>query len=309
MNLISLFLSIIAASQVCANIDEFDPTKMKLRKLSLGYPFIDDGFHIKDWDYGGNAVVEAFAGVHLTTDLPSHKGWLWSTRHLPNDSWIVDFDFKIGSLNKDRLFGDGLAFWATTERANTGPVFGNKNFFNGLGIFFDTYRNGNHNRPLPLVVGMKGDGKTSYDFSSDGLSASFASSDTLEYRQTEGPVKARITYVKGKHLSVKLKKDSEFVECFSVNDFTLPENLYLGLSAVTGQLSDFHTITYIKTRNVTEEEAKQILTPMPQFAANSSTSLNSSFWPTFIKLAIVCSIIGAALYAYKAYNKKKYRRL
>jgi mannose-binding lectin 2 len=41
----------------------------------------------------------------------------------------------------DGLYGDGFAVWLTKERAIMGPVFGNKDEFEGLGIFFDTYAN------------------------------------------------------------------------------------------------------------------------------------------------------------------------
>ncbi|KAJ3372771.1 hypothetical protein HDU91_002131 [Kappamyces sp. JEL0680] len=62
-------------------------------------------------------------------------------------SWAVEFGF---SVNHDgALSGDGFAFWVTPqkevsgkgERPILGPVFGNQDFFNGLGIFFDTYAN------------------------------------------------------------------------------------------------------------------------------------------------------------------------
>jgi mannose-binding lectin 2 len=52
----------------------------------------------------------------------------------------VEFEFKVhGSAAK--IHGDGFAFWYTTESKKIGPVFGNEEFFTGLGIFFDTYPN------------------------------------------------------------------------------------------------------------------------------------------------------------------------
>jgi mannose-binding lectin 2 len=36
------------------------------------------------------------------------------------------------------FYGDGFAVWITRDRAIPGPVFGNQDYFNGLGIFFDT---------------------------------------------------------------------------------------------------------------------------------------------------------------------------
>lgn len=46
--------------------------------------------------------------------------------------------------------------WITKQRAQTGPVFGSVDKFEGLGIFFDTYKN---NRPgiiFPYVMAMLG---------------------------------------------------------------------------------------------------------------------------------------------------------
>ena len=40
-----------------------------------------------------------------------------------------------------KLFGDGFALWYTANMGYEGPVFGNQNYFRGMGIFFDTYSN------------------------------------------------------------------------------------------------------------------------------------------------------------------------
>ena len=66
--------------------------------------------------------------------------------------------FSVNGAGK-QLFGDGFAFWYTKERNElgcygnyyrsvcyfiaTGPILGNRDFFTGLGIFFDTYSNHN----------------------------------------------------------------------------------------------------------------------------------------------------------------------
>lgn len=55
----------------------------------------------------------------------------------------VDFQFEVDGKG-DGIVGDGFAVWFTKERAEMGPVFGNRDRFEGLGIFFDTYANGRH---------------------------------------------------------------------------------------------------------------------------------------------------------------------
>jgi len=58
--------------------------------------------------------------------------------------------------------------WLTKQRAQPGPVFGSTDRFEGLGIFFDTYKNNRPGTVFPYVMAMLGDGQTAYDSSSDG---------------------------------------------------------------------------------------------------------------------------------------------
>ena len=57
-------------------------------------------------------------------------------------NWEVVIQFQVHGQGK-HLFGDGFAFWYTKEKGQGGPVFGSKDFFTGLGVFFDTYSNYN----------------------------------------------------------------------------------------------------------------------------------------------------------------------
>ena len=68
-------------------------------------------------------------------------------------NWEVLLHFDIHGQGK-HLFGDGLAFWYTKERSDPGPVFGNRDFFTGLGVFFDTYSN--HNGEHEVCGGVGG---------------------------------------------------------------------------------------------------------------------------------------------------------
>ncbi len=68
-----------------------------------------------------------------------------------------------------------MALWLTKERATPGPVFGGTDRFEGLGIFFDTYKNNRPGVVFPLVMAMVGDGQTSYDKDTDGKDQELAS--------------------------------------------------------------------------------------------------------------------------------------
>ena len=65
------------------------------------------------------------------------QGWLWSRLPITAANFVVELEFKIHG-ESTHLFGDGMAIWVTKGRAEPGPVFGNVDKFEGLGIFLDT---------------------------------------------------------------------------------------------------------------------------------------------------------------------------
>lgn len=87
------------------------------------------------------------------------------------------------------LYGSWL-----TRNVLPGPVFGSKDYFNGLGIFFDTYAN-SRSRPIPYVMAMVGDGKKQYDHDFDGSNNEVGGCAT-EFRNSEHPTRVRIRYLK-----------------------------------------------------------------------------------------------------------------
>lgn len=61
-----------------------------------------------------------------------------------------------------------MAMWLTRQRAQGGAVFGSVDKFEGLGLFFDTYKNNRPGTVFPYVMAMRGDGSTEYDKHNDG---------------------------------------------------------------------------------------------------------------------------------------------
>jgi len=58
--------------------------------------------------------------------------------------WEVQFHFRVHG-KRNEIFVDGFTFWYTMEKNKMGAVFGSKDYFHGLGVFFfDTYTNHNH---------------------------------------------------------------------------------------------------------------------------------------------------------------------
>ena len=71
--------------------------------------------------------------------------------------------------------------WLTKERGTSGPVFGSADQFEGLGIFFDTYKNGRPAVTFPLVMAMMGDGQAMYDQERDGKANEIASCSVCDH--------------------------------------------------------------------------------------------------------------------------------
>ncbi len=107
--------------------------------------------------------------MRLTPDRQSRRGHLWA-----REAWSGSSDpttragfeaivrFHVHGKGT-KLFGDGFAMWYTAERMREGDVFGAKDRFKGLGVFFDTYSNVNQGGHGQYVSVMLGDSVTSYD--------------------------------------------------------------------------------------------------------------------------------------------------
>lgn len=139
----------------------------QIRLTSVFYqPYLDSDMSSRWWDFGGDTIIRTDQYIRLASDRPSQSGWLFSRTPLSTTNWEVELEFSIqGSGN---LHGDGFAMWLTKDRAKPGPVFGHKDEFEGLAIFFDTYKNNRPGTVFPYVMAMMGDGKTKYDQANDG---------------------------------------------------------------------------------------------------------------------------------------------
>ncbi|EME45538.1 hypothetical protein DOTSEDRAFT_71293 [Dothistroma septosporum NZE10] len=247
----SWITSILLAIWAClASAQESDIKSIPLRTHSLQTPYLDTDMQSRWWDFGGSAVIRADQYVRLTAQQPSQSGWIFTRVPLTATNWEITVDFKIHGTGS--LFGDGMAMWVTKERAEQGNVFGMKDNFEGLGIFFDTYKNNRPGVVFPYVMAMLGDGKTPYDQANDGKSNELAGCSARGLRNPDFPTKAKITYFQDKQLTVELmyKKEDEWTKCFEVPNVKLPSVTYVGFSSETGELSDIHDIIKVETKNL-----------------------------------------------------------
>jgi lectin, mannose-binding 2 len=223
-------------------------------------------------------------------------------------------EFKIHG--KSQLFGDGFAMWITKDRGEQGPVFGGKDNFEGLGIFFDTYKNNRPGVVFPMVMAMVGDGKTPYDKDNDGKASELTGCSARGIRQANVPTKVRVTYFQDKFLKVELqyKSDNEWTECFNVeNPPTLPTVTYLGFTAETGELSDNHDIISINAKNLYTTTPPGGRTPggfkKPPRPVPSRKKKGSWTW-FFTKIILVVLAIGGGYVGYTVWrtSQKKAHR-
>ncbi|RSH87777.1 uncharacterized protein EHS24_000293 [Apiotrichum porosum] len=248
--LAALSPAVAAAGAPAASVDSMVEKRVPLRTHSIAPPYVDTDLQNRWWDFGGDAIINTNKHIRLTQDRQSEAGWLWSRMPLGVTNWQIDFEFKVDGKAQS-MYGDGFAFWVTKDRAVAGPVFGSQDYFNGLGIFFDTYSNSRHSYTFPRITAMMGDGKTQYDLAGDNAKTEVGACSE-NFRRRDVATKARITYVKNHGLQLQLhhKEWDQWMTCFEIN-VNLPDSPYVGFSAATGDVSDNHDIISVQTFSAT----------------------------------------------------------
>uniref|UniRef100_A0A7E4UQN5 L-type lectin-like domain-containing protein n=1 Tax=Panagrellus redivivus TaxID=6233 RepID=A0A7E4UQN5_PANRE len=220
------------------------------REHSILKPYLGNGMTIPNWDIFGSTIVSS-QQVRLTADVQSRKGAVWNTLPVQSRDWELLVSFRVHGSTGD-LFGDGFAVWYVQEPKILGDIFGSKNFFRGLGIFFDTYsnHNGAHKHGHPYISAMVSNGSVGYDHDRDGTHTQLGGEHTgceAKFRNKDFDTQVLIRYV-GDRLSIFKDVDGEgtWKNCMSVDGVRLPTGYYLGVSAATGDLSDNHDVIAVK---------------------------------------------------------------
>lgn len=234
---------------------------------------------------------------------------------------------------KGNLHGDGFALWVTKERAQPGDVFGHADRFEGLGLFFDTYKNNRPGVVFPYVMAMIGDGKTTYDRANDGKANELGGCSVSRDRHGRGgeantqqarglrgssvPSKAKLTYIKDESLSLDLqyKTEGTWTKCFDLKasssmPLKLPNQAYLGFSAHTGELSDNFDIIDVQTKNLYSPRAPTDRKNAYRNQSKSAEKQGGGGWMWFFfKIILFFGLCGGAYAGYNAYRtKQRYSR-
>ncbi|KAK4546555.1 hypothetical protein LTR36_001772 [Oleoguttula mirabilis] len=320
LSLVSVLLAAWSPLAVAQEAAESDVKSIPLRTHTLQTPYLDSDMQSRWFDFGGTTVVRADQYIRLTSQQPSQSGWIFSRVPLTATNWEIEVEFKIHGTGN--LFGDGMAMWVTKDRAQQGPVFGMKDNFEGLGLFFDTYKNNRPGVVFPYVMAMVGDGQTSYDQGNDGKANELAGCSSRGIRNADFPTRAKITYFQDKQLTVDLmyKKEDEWTRCFEVPNVKLPSVTYLGFSAETGELSDNHEIIKVETKNLYSPTGQ---TSKPGAAGSKDYSRNKGrpskakmqkqkksggwFW-FFMKFVVAALVVAGAYVGFTVYRTRNRER-
>ncbi|MCJ1389363.1 hypothetical protein MMC18_002219 [Xylographa bjoerkii] len=264
------------------------------------------------FEFGGDTIVRADKYIRLASDLQSRIGWIFSKVPLTATNWEIEFEFKIHG--KGSLHGDGMALWITKQRATGGPIFGSVDKFEGLGIFFDTYKNNRPGVTFPYVMAMIGDGQTSYDKNTDGKDQELAGCSARGIRGAAIPTKARLTYFQDQSLKLELryKSEDEWTLCFETGAVAIPSVAYLGFSAETGELSDNFDIISVETKNVystvpsSNEQRKADASSSGKGKGRPKARRAGGGWGWFfVKIVLVGVAIGGGYVGWTMYKSSK----
>eukprot|EP00057_Strongylocentrotus_purpuratus_P013910 XP_011668384.1 PREDICTED: VIP36-like protein [Strongylocentrotus purpuratus] len=159
--------------------------------------------------------------------------------------WELHLHFSVHGSGKT-LFGDGFAIWYTKERMKDGPVFGNIDYFTGLGLFFDTYsnHNGPHNHAHPYISAQINNGTQHYDHDRDGTHTELAGCHA-PFRNKDHNTHVAIRYfMKRLTVMMDITGEGKWQHCIDQTNIILPTGYYFGASAATGQLAGKQIISW-----------------------------------------------------------------
>jgi len=297
------------------------------KEYSIVKPLAGPG-SLQSWDLLGTAYASNDY-IRLTPDARSSQGGIWSQVPCYTRDWEIHIHFHVHGAGTS-LFGDGFAFWFVRDRSEIGGVFGSKDQFSGLGVFFDTYanQNGEHSHEHPYISAQINNGSMVYDHDRDGTHSE-AGGCSAAFRSADADTFAAIRYLGTENrLTVQydISGTNEWKECFDLSGITLPVGYYLGLSAATGDLSDNHDILSFKfydlespENEITDEKMEELRNVVPS-ATNAEDAREHVEDPTvttktqkffyflyFLLFVVVVGAIGGFIYYQKKQQDDKKR--
>jgi len=251
MNLFLTIFSVFLYSTLC--IDYKPDSGAFQYQNSFNGPF--GGTHIPFWETSGSALVMD-SYIRLTPNQRSQRGAIWSTRPLRAKDWEILVRFSIGS--DSRLGADGMALWYTKDRSVQGPIMGGPDKWSGIAVIIDSFDNDGQ-RDNPQIYAVYNDNWFTFNSQDDGKMNGLGICSANIRQISKNPETKYVKMVvrlKDKVLTVLYDNsditgaENSWVECLSA---TVPfpddagSSYYLGLTAETGGLSDFHDVKSVTT--------------------------------------------------------------
>ncbi|XP_036384937.1 lectin, mannose-binding 2-like a isoform X1 [Megalops cyprinoides] len=329
-----IFLSLLLIASPCRSDDGHEMEEFLKREHSLTKPYQAVGSSSSShWELMGDSMITT-EQVRLTPDMQSKQGAVWNRIPCHLKDWELQVHFKVHGQGKKNLNGDGLAVWYTKERMQKGPVFGNMDFFTGLGVFVDTYPNEEKHleaqkrrytprtqRIFPYILAMVGNGSLGYDHERDGRPTELGGC-TAMVRNMNHDTFLFIRYVRRRlTIMIDIEGQHEWRDCLDIPGVHLPQGYYFGASAITGDLSDNHDVISLKLYQLTvlrskqeEEEEEEVLIPsvdnfelLKMDSAEPGMSGIAIFFTVLFSLlgCFLLVVIGLVLYSHWNENSRK----
>ncbi|KAK9368711.1 concanavalin A-like lectin/glucanase domain-containing protein [Lipomyces kononenkoae] len=221
-------LGVFALLGICKSVVAVDQANPL---LSLSTPISRDKQTIPEWDKLGAVIVETDRVFLTAPGEQGQSGAIWTRNSNSYATWVTELTFRVSGGERP---GGGLAIWYTGQKEQ-GPIYGSRDFWDGLGIFIDSM-GGQGN-----VRGHLNDGTINYASLPEPQAQAFAQCP-LRYRNTGSMVNLRLTV--GSRL---LKVEVDGRACFETNKVALPPNYYLGVSAASYDKPDTFELFSFKT--------------------------------------------------------------
>uniref|UniRef100_A0A8B9R9Q9 Lectin, mannose binding 2 like n=1 Tax=Astyanax mexicanus TaxID=7994 RepID=A0A8B9R9Q9_ASTMX len=300
---LALAVFLAAVERSCGN-NAYEPEEFLKREYSLTKPYQGLGSSTTShWELMGNAMIMP-EHVRLTPDLQSRQGAVWSRLPFYVRDWEIQVHFKIHGQGKKNLNGDGLALWLTKERMQIGPVFGNINYFTGLGIFVDTYPNEDKHqeRSFPFISAMVGNGSVAYDHDRDGRNVDLGGC-SASVRNVDYDTFLLIRYIRNTlTIMMDVEGKQEWKDCLEVPGVHMPQGYFFGASSVTGDLSDNHDLISFKLfelaveRTLEElENEEEVLIPSVDYRDIPVEVVDEGMGVLSIFFLFIFSVVGLVL--------------
>jgi len=203
-----------------------------LKGHSIGSPPLVSAL-ANDWFLAGT-VIPSMKNMILQPGVPNRLGYIWSKYPLLTNDFEVEFDIVTKKAAERSVKDDGFAFWYVQENvtaavetisathlhnqeeiiANTWQtayvaekfdLWGQRNNFDGVGVFFT---NSGQNKDQPTVGAISGDGKTAYTLgqgipNTEAMQYDFRSGKKMQVKLRFRPLGIKVEIVGGPTQEVK----------------------------------------------------------------------------------------------------------